>query len=398
MNAGNLRRLRRQDGIGKRALQSVMARITSGSLSVRTPDGATLLHCAGEDGPHAELVLHRWRALRRLLLAGDVGFAEAYMDGDWSSSDIVALLSLAAINADAMGESVLGLNLVRAVHHLGHALQSNTKQRARANIEAHYDLGNGFYSSWLDKSMSYSSGIYATPKMSLEAAQVAKQDRVIELLQPKPGESVLEIGCGWGGLAKRIASESGADVTAITLSPSQHAWATGVLEGTGTDLRLQDYRDVTGQFDRIVSIEMLEAVGEKFWPTYFKILHDRLAPGGTAVLQVITIEEWRFPLYQRSGDFIQRHIFPGGMLPTITILHDQIRNAGLCLAAEERFGSSYALTLAEWARRFQKAWPGLAPKFDERFRKRWDYYLAYCEAGFRTGAIDVGLYSITKPA
>ena len=398
MNAGSLRRVRPRDGLGNWALDRLMSRLACGSLSVRTPGGATLLHCAPEPGPHGELVLHRWAALRRLLLAGDVGFAESFMDGEWSSSDVVALLSLASRNVDALGQSVLGLKFVRGLHRLTHALRSNTPRRARTNIEAHYDLGNDFYASWLDADMNYSSGLHADPQTSLEAAQAAKQDRVMALLQPSSGHKVLEVGCGWGALAKRMATGNGASVTAITLSPAQHGWAARALDGTATDLRLQDYRDVTGTFDRIVSIEMLEAVGEAFWPTYFKMLHDRLAPGGTAVLQVITIEEWRFPLYQRSADFIQRHVFPGGMLPTVTILHDQIRTAGLQLVSEERFGESYALTLAAWSRRFQAAWPALAATFDNHFRKRWEYYLAYCEAGFRTGAIDVGLYSITKPA
>ena len=398
MNAGSLRRVRPRDGLGTWALHRLLSRLARGSLSVRTPCGTTLLHSAPEPGPHAELVLHRWAALRRLLLAGDVGFAESFMDGDWSSSDVVGLLSLASCNMDALGNGVLGLRIVRGLHRLTHSLQSNTPRRARTNIAAHYDLGNDFYASWLDADMNYSSGLHADTQTSLEAAQAAKQDRVMALLQPAPGHQVLEVGCGWGSLAKRITTGSGAAVTAITLSPAQHGWAARALQGTGTDLRLQDYREVAGTFDRIVSIEMLEAVGEDYWPTYFKMLYDRLVPGGTAVLQVITIEEWRFPLYQRSADFIQRHVFPGGMLPTVSILHDQIDGAGLRLVSEERFGDSYALTLAAWSRRFQAAWPALAAGFDNQFRKRWEYYLAYCEAGFRTGAIDVGLYSITRPA
>ena len=238
MNAGSLRRVRPRDGLGNWALHRLMSRLSCGSLSVRTPGGSTLLHCAPGPGPHAELVLHRWSALRRLILAGDVGFAEAFMDGDWSSSDVVALLSLAALNADALGKSVLGLTLVRALHRLTHALQSNTPRRARANIEAHYDLGNDFYASWLDADMNYSSGLHTDAQTSLEAAQTAKQDRVIALLQPADGDRVLEIGCGWGALAKRVATETGAAVTAITLSPAQHGWAARALEGTGTDLRL----------------------------------------------------------------------------------------------------------------------------------------------------------------
>jgi cyclopropane-fatty-acyl-phospholipid synthase len=245
--------------------------------------------------------------------------------------------------------------------------------------------------------MTYSSALYRRPELTLEEAQTEKQNRIMALLDLKPGMRVLEIGCGWGGLAERLAREAGVRVTGITLSPSQLVTAQARLSGTDADMRLQDYRDVRGRFDRIVSIEMLEAVGAAYWPAYFDRLRDCLKPGGIAVLQVISIAEERFETYCRRPDFIQRHIFPGGMLPTVEIMRREIERAGLSLRSLERFGESYALTLNTWRSRFQCAWNSLRnEEFDERFRRRWEYYLSYCEAGFRAGAIDVGLYTLIQ--
>ena len=245
--------------------------------------------------------------------------------------------------------------------------------------------------------MTYSSALYTAPDQTLERAQTIKQDRILAELSLSPGQSVLEIGCGWGGLAERIA-EQGCAITGVTLSPSQLAYADKRLADGGHrgDLRLQDYRDVRGTFDRIVSIEMLEAVGRAFWPSYFTMLRDRLAKDGQAVLQVITLDESRYAGYVDQVDFIQRYVFPGGMLPTPTIMREQIAAAGLALKATATFGDSYAKTLAEWSRRFQAALPAVeALGFDNRFQRMWTYYLAYCEGGFRAGVLDVGLYTIT---
>jgi cyclopropane-fatty-acyl-phospholipid synthase len=388
-------------------LRRLLGRLQHGSLVVHPPSGPAITQYAAQPGPAGVLVLHRWRAVRRLMFGGDVGFAEAYMDGDWSSPDLTALITLAARNTEALGDTVDGLGFVRRVHRVLHRMQANSRAGAKRNIEAHYDLGNNFYAAWLDPGMTYSSGLYRTPGQSLEQAQAAKQDRVMELLSLSGGESVLEIGCGWGGLAGRMARERGARVTGITLSPSQLSHAQASLRDTDAVLRLQDYRDVAESFDRIVSIEMLEAVGADYWPEYFNQLRTCLRPGGVAVLQVITIAKDRYEAYRRSADFIQRYVFPGGMLPSVPVLHDQIAQAGLVLQSSEHFGESYAATLLAWSERFQQAWPRLstgqsparigsrAP--DERFRRRWEYYLAYCEAGFRTGAIDVGLYCIGHP-
>jgi cyclopropane-fatty-acyl-phospholipid synthase len=379
-------------------LRRLMNQLVLGSITVQAPGGDTLNHVAAQPGPHATLVIHRWRAVRRLLLDGQIGFGESYMDGDWSSPDLTALIELAALNQDAMADTFLGTRLARLIERIRHAARANTKWRSRRNIEAHYDLGNEFYAAWLDRGMTYSSGLYEPGCQSLEAAQDAKQRRVIERLGLQGGERVLEIGCGWGGLAERLIRECGCHVTGLTLSPAQLEHARLRLEHIAPgrhDLRLQDYRDVAGVFDRIVSIEMLEAVGADYWPVYFDRLRDCLAERGRAVLQVITIAERYCASYRRDPDFIQRHIFPGGMLPSVEQLRIQINRAGLALRSVEHFGASYAATLAEWRRRFDEAWPRLHPLgFDERFRRKWEFYLAYCEAGFRAGSIDVGLYEV----
>jgi cyclopropane-fatty-acyl-phospholipid synthase len=298
--------------------------------------------------------------------------------------------------------TIAGSWFARALNRLRHRLNANTRRGARRNIERHYDLGNAFYRVWLDAGMSYSSALYATGTERLEDAQTAKQDRAIDLMALSGGERILEIGCGWGGLAERMLHRGAGHVTGLTLSPAQLAHATEHLAMSGlsdrSSIQLRDYRDSTGTYDRIVSIEMIEAVGEAWWPSYFATIRDRLKPGGIAVIQAITIAEDRFEDYRSSADFIQRYIFPGGMLPTVPELHRQIARAGLSLRSSETFGDSYARTLAEWRRRFHAAWPDIQPLgFDDRFRRIWDYYLSYCEAGFRAAATDVGLYVVSRP-
>jgi cyclopropane-fatty-acyl-phospholipid synthase len=389
--------------IGRFVLTKVLKRIAVGRLLVRLPSGDEVEAQGPVAGPEAVVVLHDWKVLRQLVIGGDIGFAEAYMDGHWSSPDVPALIELAALNQDALGDAVTGSAMLRVINRLRHGRHANTKQGSKRNIVSHYDLGNDFYRTWLDEGMSYSSGIYRGEGQSLEAAQVEKQNRIMEMLSLGGGERVLEIGCGWGGLAQRLVEEAGCTVTGLTLSPAQLSYARERLAGPvaagQADLRLQDYRDVDGLYDRVVSIEMLEAVGQDYWPGYFRRLQDCLKPGGVAVLQVISIAEKKFEAYLRSPDFIQLYVFPGGMLPTVTIMREQIAKVGLVLETFEPFGSSYARTLAEWRRRFHAAWPRLRQGgLDEIFGRKWDYYLAYCEAGFRAGAIDVGLYRITHPA
>jgi cyclopropane-fatty-acyl-phospholipid synthase len=385
-------------GLASIVLRRVLAsRLQFGTLTVTTPHGTRVANPGAGPGPDAELVLHRWRALRRMLFNGDMGLAEAYLDGDWDSPDIAALIELAALNVETTDPHFEGSLMSRFLRRIGHSRRANTKRGARRNIEAHYDLGNDFYEAWLDQGMTYSSALFVEPGMQLEEAQRAKQDRVIEQLALPQGARVLEIGCGWGGLAEALVQRAGAHVTGVTLSPAQRDYAQQRLAGQPAEIRLQDYRDLDGSFDAVVSIEMLEAVGAAYWPDFFARLHASLNPGARAVLQVISIAEDRFDTYLRRPDFIQRHIFPGGMLPTVEIMRREIAAAGLKLVSLERFGQSYAATLAEWHRRFEAAWHDLRTQgFDERFRRKWRYYLQYCEGGFRAGAIDVGLYTLVR--
>jgi len=386
-----------------RWIARVVRSLKIGHLTIETPSGARVEGKGEIDGPRATLVLHKWRTMRRLMFGGDVGFAEAYMDGDWSTPDLATLIEWAALNEKALSEVTAGRWFKRFLHRVMHILRANTKSGSRRNIEAHYDLGNDFYRQWLDPSMTYSSALYASPKQSLEDAQDNKLARIMDLLALKGGESVLEIGCGWGRLAERLTTERNAHVTGLTLSPSQLAGAKERIAKAGAgdkaDLRLQDYRDVTEKFDRVVSIEMIEAVGEKYWPAYFGKIAEVLKPGGRAVLQVITIANERFEFYRKNADFIQRYIFPGGMLPSPAVMLEEISRAGMKFTSLENFSESYARTLNEWNRRFQRAWPEIeAMGYSRKFKRTWEYYLAYCEGGFRSGSIDVGLYVMEKPA
>jgi cyclopropane-fatty-acyl-phospholipid synthase len=384
-----------------RRIEPLISGIRHGRLRVHLPNGRVLASSDGGAGLQALLVIERWRALRRLALGGDIGFAEAYIDGDWTSPDPVALLRLAARNVQPVTAASRGLAIVKLATRLRHLMRGNTRRGSRRNIMAHYDLGNDFYALWLDPAMQYSSAIWSAGTADLEAAQAAKLDAVVDWLALDGGERVLEIGCGWGALATRLAETKAAEVTALTLSPAQldyaRARAASSERGRGVDFRLQDYRDAQGRFDRIVSIEMIEAVGEARWPLYFGKLGDSLAPGGRIVLQAITIDEPLADGYRRNPDFIQTHVFPGGCLPTKSALKALIERAGLRLVRSQTFGASYARTLAEWRRRFHARWPEAELLgFDSRFRRLWDYYLAYCEAGFAEGAIDVGLMAIER--
>ncbi|CAM3582603.1 SAM-dependent methyltransferase [Paracidovorax anthurii] len=387
----------------ERVLQRLLDTMACGSLVVELPCGRQMTGSGASPGPQATLVLHSWRPLWRMLVGGDLGLAEGYRRGEWSSPDLVALLESGIRNEAHWSSAIDAGGPVRWARRLFHLRRANTRSGSRRNIAFHYDMGNDFYAQWLDPSMLYSSAIYRTGAETLEQAQSAKLARIIKCLAPNADEHVLEIGCGWGALASALAGQSGARVTGLTLSAEQLRFARQRMEQEAltplVDLRLQDYRDVEGTFDHIVSIEMLEAVGERYWPTYFDTLRERLRPGGRAVIQVITIADSHFERYRAGTDFIQRHIFPGGMLPSPSTLADQAAHAGLTIQARETFGPSYAATLAEWRHRFLRAWPAIEPLgFDAPFRRLWEYYLCYCEAGFRTGRIDVGLYTLVHGA
>ena len=388
--------------LARRLSRVLLSRIHAGRLTIVTPSGIQLSY-GDNHGPQGVLVLRRWRTLRRLVFQGDIAFAEAYMDGDWDSPDLPALIELAGRNMPTLSEALDANWLQRLRNRVLHRLNANTRRGSKRNIRHHYDLGNAFYRTWLDHGMSYSSALFSRPDQTLEEAQTEKQMRAIALMETQPGQRVLEIGCGWGGLAEQLVRAAACHVTGVTLSPAQLEFARTRLHDpslkTSTDLRLQDYRDVQGQFDRIVSVEMMEAVGEAYWPSYFAALRERLKPGGLAVVQAITISEEQFDGYRRCTDFIQHYIFPGGMLPTISEIRRQTERAGMALRSIETFGASYARTLAEWRKRFHAAWPEIERLgFDLRFRRMWDYYLAYCEGGFRASTINVGLYVLEKPA
>ena len=386
-------------GFGIRLLSRMLKDLQYGRLRVMLPSGAVLDKSGTEPGPEATIVMTSWRMLRRVVMGGDIGFAEAFMHGEWTTPDLTSVIRFAAKNTDALAPAIQGSPLVRFFHRIGHVFNANSKRGSRRNIEAHYDLGNDFYKQWLDPSMLYSSAVYDENTSTLEAAQALKLQKIRDKLELAGGETVLEIGCGWGALAADLANEADAKVTGITLSPSQLGWAKSVVaktrKGDQVELKLQDYRDTNGQFDRIVSIEMFEAVGEAYWPSYFSTLKRCLKQRGKAVLQIISIEEKRFESYRRETDFIQKYVFPGGFLPSDSALAVEIRKAGLVLKEIEHFGKSYARTLAEWCVRFKAHWPAIAPLgFDQRFYRLWEYYLCYCEAGFEEGSINVGLYTI----
>jgi cyclopropane-fatty-acyl-phospholipid synthase len=381
-----------------RLVDRLLPALRAGRLQLVLPNGDVIDRGGGHPGPEATMSVRRWRGLWRMLLDGEHGFADGYLDGDWSTPALSKLLEFCMHNESLLAEQAEGRWLTRARNRLLHRRRENTRRGSRRNIAVHYDLGNEFYSQWLDSGMNYSSALYAASE-TLEAAQEAKLDRVAGLLELTGGESILEIGCGWGALAERLVRRHGCTVVGITLSTEQLAHAkarlTGKVENGRTDLSLLDYRDIEGRYDRIVSIEMLEAVGERYWPTYFDKLRASLSDGGIAVLQVITIDEGRYAAYRRRPDFIQRHIFPGGMLPTSSRIEREAARAGLKLIHQESFGDSYARTLREWRSRFIHSWPKIEPLgFDQRFRRMWEYYLTYCEVGFRFGAIDVNFFKL----
>jgi len=375
-------------------VRRLVSRLAVGRLTVTTPSGERIV-AEGAHGEEASLHLHRWRALTRVLSESDIGFAKAFIDGDVSSPDLVALLRLFDRNVSALGVAATNYGPVRWWQRLAHSRRANTRAGSSRNILDHYDLGNAFFGAWLDPSMNYSSGIYESDDDTLELSQARKMDRVAGLLGLKGGERVLEIGCGWGSMARRLIEAGAGALDAITLSPSQAEHARATLAGADAEVGIQDYRDLNGTWDRVVSIEMCEAVGEAFLPLYFETLARSLRDGGRAVIQAITIADARFPAYRDTADFIQRFVFPGGFLPSDSLLRERIEGAGLRLVGAETFGLSYALTLAEWRRRFHANWGRIATLgFDGRFRRLWDYYLCYCEAGFRERTINVGLYTL----
>jgi len=384
-----------------KAVLFALLQVRGGAIALTTPDGRRLSF-GDANGPRTHIKINDWRFARRVLKNGDIGFAEGLMAGEWESEDLAALLTLLAANVERFTRLLEGSVLGKAMNWLRHLNHANTRRGARRNILAHYDLGNRFYEAWLDRSMTYSSARFDERVRDLESAQQAKYRALAEHLDLQPGEHVLEIGCGWGGFAEFAARECGVRITGITISDEQFKYARERMAKAGlsdrVEIRRLDYRDVEGQFDKVASIEMFEAVGEKYWPAYFRKIAEVLKPGGRAGLQIITIEDRLFERYRRRADFIQRYVFPGGMLVSIERLKQETASAGLAWRKVEAFGHSYAETLAEWARRFQAKWNDIrAMGFDERFKQLWLFYLGYCEAGFRTGRTDVVQLELAKP-
>jgi len=374
-----------------------------GALYLEASDGRRYQVIGAEPGPTAHVVLRQRRALRRFLLGGAVGAAEAYIDGDWDTPDLSATLEFFAANETALQAGFGGNAAGRAVRRLYHMLRVNTRRGSRRNIAAHYDLGNAFYESWLDQSMTYSCAIFDKSDEELEQAQAEKYNRLCERLAVGADHHVLEIGCGWGGFAEHAAKTTGCKVTGITISREQYDHACRRIHEAGlaerVAIRFQDYRDVDGHYDRVASIEMFEAVGERYWPVFFGKVRDNLASGGRAALQIITIDDLIFERYRKSADFIQRYIFPGGVLPSRTALVREATEAGLAWIGDQDFGRHYADTLAQWRDRFAAARSRIESLgYPDRFRRLWDFYLAYCEAGFRTGRIDLLQISLARRA
>ncbi len=388
--------------LGARPLVHWLSRFRTGVLKLQLPNGTVLTFRGTEEGPTAELhVQNPARLVLRVLHRGDIGFAESYMAGEWDTPNLASLIAVLASNEHAYNASPAGRWYSRLTLELGHRLRANTLRGSRRNIAYHYDLGNAFYRLWLDETMTYSAALFERPEQDLAAAQRNKYRQTLKDLGAQPGDHVLEIGCGWGGFAEE-AARAGTTVTGVTLSREQLDWAQQRLARTGlierTNLRLEDYRQVRGQFDHIVSIEMFEAVGAEHWETFFASVYRCLRPGGRAVLQIITIDEAAFPVYQAGPDFIQVYIFPGGMLPTERHVREGLEHAGLHCEKVTRHGADYADTLAAWHARFLEVSPQIAEQgFDLRFRRMWRYYLGYCEGGFRCGRINLHRFVARRP-
>lgn len=382
-----------------RKIAMVMQALTMlkyGSVKLTIPGGEVIEYKAPETGPHAEATFHNWGIIRRVFSNGSLGVAESYIEGEWDSPDVTSFLQMFLINAYGGGaENFFNRNLLlNLVNKFNHFLNRNTKRGAKRNISAHYDLGNSFYEQWLDPSMTYSSAIFRDGANSLEEAQEAKYRSLAEMTDIQKDHHVLEIGCGWGGFAEYVAKNIGAKVTCLTISSEQLNYARERIRKAGLDhlvnIKFLDYREETGEYDRIGSIEMFEAVGESYWASYFSQLRDRLKPGGRAGLQVITIRDEDFAHYKSTPDFIQKYIFPGGMLPSVEILERLGTSHDLKQIASRAFGTDYAATLETWRLKFWEKWPTIKPLgFDEKFKRIWEFYFHYCEAGFKADSINV---------
>jgi len=380
----------------------VAKHLINGRLDFILPDGRSFRAQGPGPGPAVAITIHNADLFARMIREGDLGFSEAYVDGWWTTTDLQGFMDLIHLDNDGVYDGFPGMALVRAYERLRFWLNSNSKRQAKKNIAAHYDLGNDFYKLWLDETMTYSSALFQTGQESLERAQVQKYAAMLDQMGAKAGEHVLEIGCGWGGFAEYAAAERGLRVTGLTISKAQHDYAVDRIARAGlsdlVEIKLQDYRDETGVYDGVASIEMFEAVGEKYWPTYFDVLKARLRPGRNATLQIITVQDKRFETYKKGVDFIQKYIFPGGMLPSPTALRAEVERAGLRVLGSSEFGLSYSQTLRRWHDTFNGRWSEVQRLgFDERFRRMWNFYLTSCAGAFEGGNCDVTQITVTRP-
>lgn len=378
-----------------RLLFRMLERIDRGQLELHGPDGRQWTFTGPRPGPRAQLELLDWGVCGAILQRGDVGFAECWIDGRWQTDDLDAVLLLAALNQQALDDAIRGRWWATLIDRLRHLARPNTRRGSRRNIHAHYDLGNDFYRLWLDSSMTYSSALFGGDlDQSLTSAQLAKYERIADRLGLRAGDHVLEIGCGWGGFAAYVAEIIGCRVTGVTVSEAQLAYARERISAAGLEhlvtFSLTDYRDLEGQYDAVVSIEMFEAVGERYWPAYFDVVRSCLKPGRSGLVQTITIAESKFERYRTGTDFIQQYIFPGGMLPSPTRFAELAERSGLEVTDRHAFGLDYAETLRRWHAKFNEVSDIVETfGFDERFLRLWRFYLSYCEAGFRSGSTDV---------
>lgn len=381
---------------------NLVGKLNSGRVDFVLPDGRKFRAEGKSPGPVAEITINNPEVFARLIREGDLGFSDAYLDGWWTTPDLQSFMDFIHADNDDMYDGFSGIAIVRAWEKARFWFQSNSKRQALKNISYHYDLGNDFYSLWLDDTMTYSSALFNTGQESLENAQIAKYASMIDQMGVKPGDHVLEIGCGWGGFAEYAAKERGLKVTGLTISKEQLLYAQKRIQNKGledkVDLKLQDYRDETGVYDGVASIEMFEAVGEKYWPIYFETIKHCLKPGRQATLQIITVHDARWDVYRKSVDFIQKYIFPGGMLPSPTVLRQEVTKAGLRVQHSIEFGKSYSQTLRRWFDVFNDQWDSINDMgFDDRFRRMWNFYLTSCAATFESGNCDVTQITLQKP-
>ena len=380
----------------------LVGKLNSGRVDFVLPDGRRFRAEGKCPGPVAEITINNPEVFARLIREGDLGFSDAYLDEWWTTPDLQTFMDFIHADNDDMYDGFSGIAIVRAWEKVRFWFQSNSKRQALKNISHHYDLGNDFYSLWLDDTMTYSSALFNTGQESLENAQIAKYASMIDQMGVKPGDHVLEIGCGWGGFAEYAAKERGLKVTGLTISKEQLLYAQKRIKNKGledkVDLKLQDYRDEKGVYDGVASIEMFEAVGEKYWPIYFETIKHCLKPGRQATLQIITVHDARWDVYKKSVDFIQKYIFPGGMLPSPTVLKQEVTKAGLRVQHSIEFGKSYSQTLRRWFDVFNDQWDTINDMgFDDRFRRMWNFYLTSCAATFESGNCDVTQITLQKP-